>query len=452
MDCKSRIFTNKYQHLLVTIFILLVCLTTSLSLAQHWVNPNYECHHLDLRDLGYPEVNMIPANCSAITSLITAPSGKIYGATSGDVAYLFLYDPEINKVRHLGKLAGHQGVYHSLVMDQEGDLYIGTGKNVLEQVEISKETGPGHYAIINSLWNDIQKMYNGYEGGHLVKYDSKRSDGKVYLPDWDCPAEDLGIPIPGDGIYASTIDLNRNIIYGLTYPHGHLFRYDILTKKFRDLGETDEKIVFHGPERDWRTLPRALICDDSGRVFTSGSGGYLIYYEIDHDSMTVTDIQIPGEYYPVQAYNGYPTVEYFTKDSNNLIYGASCDGFLFAFDPYEMKLTNLGKPRMTRRIRALTVGIDGKVYLIAGERIEPCRLFSYDPQNGGYFDLGVVAVDRSPYYSWRADQFDCMTTGLDGTIYMGESERRAHLFLFLPSGASIFGQDYLHKNVGRYKK
>ena len=451
MYCKIRFILNRHQYLCYFTLILMLCLNSSFSWAQHWVNPNYECHHLDLRDLGYPDVNMIPPNCSAITSLITASSGKIYGATSGDVSYLFVYDPTINKVRHLGRLVGHQGVFHSLVMDGEGHLYIGTGKNVLEQVEISKETEPGHYAISNSLWNDVQKPYAGYKGGHLLRYDPKKSDNRVYLPDWDCPVEDLGVPVAGDGIYALTIDSYRNVIYGVAYPNGHLFKYEILTKKFRDIGGTNKEIVFHGPERDWRTLPRALVCDDSGKVFTSGSGGFLMYYQPGNESITVTDIQIPGEYYPVQAYSGYPTVEYFAKDPNGLIYGASCDGFLFCFDPYKMKLTNRGKPRLTRRIRALTVGIDGKVYMIAGERIEPCRLFSYDPQCGAFFDLGVIAVDRSPYYSWRADQFDCMTIGLDGTIYMGESDRWAHLFLFLPFGASVFEQDYLRKNIGRYK-
>ena len=117
-----------------------------------------------------------------------------------------------------------------------------------------------------------------------------------------------------------------------------------------------------------------------------------------------------------------------------------------------MVLKNLGKPRLTRRIRALSIGLDSLIYLIAGERIESCRLFSYDPEYGGFSDLGVMAVDRSPYYSWRADQFDCMTTGLDGTIYMGESDRGGHLYLFLPFGVSLFEQDYLRKNVGKYKR
>ena len=437
MGHRNQTKQDKGQRLLCFAFVLIFFCISPLSFAQHWVNPNYECHHLELRDLGYPKVNMIPPNCSAITSLVTAPSGKIYGATSGDVSYLFVYDPKINKVRHLGRLTGHEGVYHSLVMDRQGHLYIGTGKNVLEQVEISSQTGPGRYAVINSLWNDIQRQYDGYKGGHLLRYDPGKNDGKVCLPGWDCPVTDLGVPVAGDSIYALTIDQDRNIIYGLTYPHGHIFKYEIRGGKFRDLGETNKEVVFHGPERDWRTLPRALVCDDSGRVFTSGSGGFLHCYKPGDRTLTVTDIRIPGEYYPVQAYKGYPTVEYFVKDSNGLIYGASCDGYLFSFEPHRMRLSNLGKPRVTRRIRALAIGGDGKVYIIAGERIEPCRLFSYNPQCGVFSDLGVIAVDRSPYYSWRADQFECMTTGPDGTIYMGESDRRAHLFLFLPLDTSV---------------
>ena len=84
-----------------------------------------------------------------------------------------------------------------------------------------------------------------------------------------------------------------------------------------------------------------------------------------------------------------------------------------------MKLTNLGKMRASRRLRCLSVGPDGKVYIMAGERSSsrPCQFYSYDPMTGGYDDLGLLIVDRSPYYYWRGQQFDAMTTGKDGTIY-----------------------------------
>jgi len=425
------------RNILIITAALVIANIAERSFAQYWQNPYFECHNLDMRDLGYPQVNTIPANCSAVTSLITAPSGRIYGATSGDTAYLFLYDPAINKVRHLGKLEGHEGVFHSLVMDKGGFIYIGTGKNVLADIMISPETGSGDDAIDSSLWKDITSQYKNYEGGHLLRYEPSKSDATVYLHNWKCPVEDLGVAVAGDGIYALTIDQQRNIIYGLTYPNGHMFSYDIGKSKFTDIGRTNEKIVFHGPERNWRTLPRDLVCDSDGTVFTSGSGGYLHFHQPGRNGLIKTDIKIPGEYHPVQAYTGYPTVDYFTKDANGLIYGGSCDGFVFSFDAKKMKLNNLGKLRLTRRIRAMTFGRDGNLYMMAGERIEPVRLFVYNPRQARYQDLGVMAVDRSPYYSWRADQFDCMTTGSDGVIYIGESDRRGHLFLFSPLGAGI---------------
>ena len=59
-------------------------------------------------------------------------------------------------------------------------------------------------------------------------------------------------------------------------------------------------------------------------------------------------------------------------------------------------------------------------------------LFAWDPRDPGYENLGMVIVDNSPHYYWRGFQFDAMATGLDGTIYMGESERKSHLFMYIP--------------------
>ncbi len=398
--------------------------------AQHWVNPEFETHRLDLRDLGYPEVNQIPANSSAITSLLTASNGKIYGGTSGEEAYLFLYDATINKVRHLGKLAEQEGVHHALVEDAKGMIYIGAGKNVFREVELSRKPRPGSNGVAATLWEDVKRPYAGYAGGHLFRYDPSAADRQVPFPQDRCAVDDLGIPVPNNGIYAMAIDAARGVIYGISYPDGRLFAHDIAQKKFRGLGEIDADVFFHGPERDWRSLPRALVID-AGRVYTSGKGGYLVYFDPQDSRIHTTDLRLPGEYYQVQAYTGHPVVEAFVKAADGVIYGASSDGFLFSFEPEKRRLTNLGKPRVSRRVRAMAMS-RGRLYLVAGERIEPCRLFSFDPKGGGFRDLGVLAVDRSPYYSWRGYQFDSMATGPDGTVYIGESERRSHLFLYLP--------------------
>lgn len=402
--------------------------------AQDWAKSNIKnLQRVDLRDLGYPYVNEIPANSSAVTSLLTAQNGIIYGGTTGEESYLFLFNPEINKVRHLGKIPGEESIHHALVEDKDGFIYLGTGRNMFEEISLSKG-GIGEETVSKTLWEDIKKHFDDYQGGHLYRYDPKSGNQKVKLPDMSCELEDLGIPMVHNSIYALTINPAGNEIYGITYPDGHFFIYNIDSNEFTDLGPVDEEIVFHGPERYWRSLPRALVCDQSGKVFFSGTKGIIRYYDPVSRKLISTEAKIPGDYYYLQFFTDYAVVEYFATDSCGLIYGGTSDGYLFSLETTGMKLVNLGKMRASRRLRCLTVGLDGKVYMMAGERSssKPCQFYCYDPLTGGFDDLGLLIVDRSPYYYWRGQQFDAMTTGKDGTLYIGESERSSHLFLFIP--------------------
>ncbi len=426
---------------------------------------------VDLRNLGLSLVNEIPANSSAITSLLAGSDGKIYGGTSGEQAYLFMFDPRINKIRHLGKIKNQAGIHHALAEDKNGYIYIGTGKSILDKIEMH-QWGPDHpsnptedlidwdkvdirfpsygdhiryewkqvkgimgYQYIDLiLWNDIKNHFKDYPGGHLYRYNPKESNRRVKLPDMECEVEDLGIPVPKNSIYAITISPQGDVIYGLTYPDGCFFIYDIAGKKFKNIGPIYQEVTFHGPERHWRSLPRALICDDAGRVYTSSTDGMLVYYCPDSKKIVSTGLAIPGDCYYAHRHTDYAVVEYFAKDSIGLIYGGTSDGFLFSFDPEKTKLVNLGKPRVPRRLRCLTVAADDKVYFMAGERMvsRPCQFYIYDPNTSGFKDLGILTVDRSPYYKHQGFQFDCMTIGHDGTIFLGESERRSHLFMYIP--------------------
>ena len=159
-----KIFSIKHKLLLIKMAVIFLIILILPLFPQHWVNPDFECHLLDLRDLGYPLVNIIPSNSSAITSLFTGSNGRIYGATSGENAYLFAYFPKLNKVRHLGKIDGAEGVHHSLVEDKDRNIYIGTGKNILKEVVISKIKEHCKNSVSISLWNDIKREYKDYPG------------------------------------------------------------------------------------------------------------------------------------------------------------------------------------------------------------------------------------------------------------------------------------------------
>jgi hypothetical protein len=423
----------------IPLSIILVAACSSSLRAQKWINPNFDAHRLDYRDLGYPAINQIDADNSPITALLTARSGRVYGATSGKQSYLFVYERTINKVRPLGTIADAAGVYHGLVQAANGKIYIGTGLNILGHVELTKDFPSGFRAIEEQLWKDVAAPYKHFKGGHVYCYDPDSGDARTCLPEDVCPVEDLGIPVARNSIYAMAVDTKGETIYGVSYPDAHFFICELQSGETHDLGPLLTKKVYSGPERTWRSVPRALCCTVDGRVYTSGDDGFIVYYDPVQKKITRTTMRIPGEYWEAWNYYGYPVVEQFAVHGKRL-YGTTSDGFLFRMDTANARIANLGKPRVSRRVRAMTLGPDQRLYMICGEFEEPCKLCSYDLSGReGFYDWGVLAVDRSPYYAKRAYQFDAMTTGVDGTIFVGESDRRASLFLFLSGGRPFDG-------------
>jgi hypothetical protein len=57
---------------------------------------------IDMRELGYPPLDVIPSDESAIHALAVSPDGTIYGATSGKRSHLFVLYPAHGYVQPLG--------------------------------------------------------------------------------------------------------------------------------------------------------------------------------------------------------------------------------------------------------------------------------------------------------------------------------------------------------------
>ena len=431
ISSRSILFTTT-QTLLVAVFASVIAHS---AYGQQWVNPNFDTHRIDFRDLGYPSQNIIPADDSRVTALLAHSNGFVYGATSGKIqSYLFFYNRYINKVRPLGKIADATGVHHCLVEGKEGEIYIGTGKSMFAPIKLTRDFPVEYEAIARQLWLDITKPYDGYEGGHLYRYHPHMGDAQRYLPEDACPVEDLGVPVPGDSIYAMTFDSQNNRIFGITYPNARLFVFDLQTRKTNHVVELLSHRVYGGPERHWRTVPRALYYDaETNWVYTSGDNGIIVRWRPGMSKPALTMMRLPGEYWEGLKSIDYPVVECFDVDPRGRLFAGTSDGYLVRLELPIQKAIVLGKPRMQRRMRAMKVGNDGLIYMITGEPERLCKLHTYDLSGmNGFQELGPFAVDRSPYYSWCAHQLDAMAIGADGTVFSGESDRRGKLFYYIP--------------------
>ena len=371
---------------------------------------------LDLRKLGHPPLDVIPPGESAITSLVIGSDGCLYGGTTGERAHLFKLDPKWGHVFPLGFLPGEKSIFHSLAAGPDSSIFIGTSLPTVGRID---ERG-----------RDVLARYTTYEGGHIYRFDAAaevKGRKRMQNPTPDRPVvflEDLGIAIPGEGIVCMI--QGRNELYGVTFPGGHFFVTDLETGKTMDLGP-----ICGSPlnEEPFRSIPRALIQDKKGRVWGTGDYGALFHYDPEVKKI----IFFPEVRLPCELGREFKAiVDSMVISPDGLIYGGTSDGVLFRFDSEGMEITNLGKPMWQYRIRGLAMGKNGDLYGVGGSRGDAARLFVYRTKSGGYENLGLLDVNRSPYYSWLAFEVDSMVTGPDGTIFIGESGRISHLYLFYP--------------------
>lgn len=348
---------------------------------------------IDARDLGHAPMDLIPDGESGITSLVVAPNGDLYGATSGSHAHLFVLNPRHGYVQPLGVVPGTASITSAIVVAASGDVFLGTSP-----------------------------------AGHLLKYVPHDESQQQIQIGKALPSTDLGQAIPGEGIFTLAIDRDADLIYGLTSPNAHLFQYSIESEKFADLGVVSEKIAGGEKFQKDKMMSRMLVVDQRGMVFASGENGTFFRFNPKTRTLEKLAIQVPA----VPGREPWTRVDAFLLDPSGLIYGGTSDGYLFRLDPAKLTVTNLGKPLNQYRIDGLVRAPNGQLYGVGGDQDEMARLFSYDPSTGAYTILGFIDVNRWPYYTWQAYVIGALACDSDGTVYIGENERISKLYLFYP--------------------
>jgi hypothetical protein len=385
-----------------------------------------------------------------------ASNGKVYSGliTEGASAHLYEYDAQRDSNVLLYDMAGFLGtrgkgirtpnkIHNRPVEDNEGNIYFTT------------LNGGGGPRNIDPL---------SWEGGHWMRY---RPETGVL--------ENLGLIDKHIGIYALTIDKQRNLLYGVGF-NGYFYRFDIKNQKTTKFARVS----------NW-SVSRSIFCDDQGNVYGSFPVASIWKYDAQKERVMDLDIKQPYDptIYPLQLINpmidlsmDWRRVEW--DPYNNVAYGITCGSgnILFRFDPHQGmqgKITALtrmcdpkywGTDRKDIPYAPLAFAVDSKnqkVYFVPSARQysvqtyeeslystteegkeEFHHLIMYDIASDQRIDLGrmitkdgrrvfacegaTVAADGTVYIVGQVEVNDKK----DATLYAGKVPLALHLIIYKP--------------------
>lgn len=403
----STIKGLKVKKLIIKVFIVVVL--------NNWVVPLFAQEFAPLSgfaievSLANTDLKRLPIYRNSISSLKVVGDYIIGGtsANEGLSPYIFvasLSERKVISIQDLNNIvSGQQNIQSGFCQGKNHVLFAGT--------------------IANNNNNASR------EGGHLIQVivDAK---GTIDI-------KDLGIPIPGEGVHSLIGNTLGTMLYGISYPSGLFFTYDIKTGQtriFKDIVPSKKDIDILNEyilkPRDY--LCHALIQDDEGLVYGSLPINKLFYFNPKDESFHILENSLPT----VWGRRMLGQVDSWAKSKDGKLYGGNAgDGQLFVIDPSTKKVRNLGKPIMLNRLKGLTFGRDGKLYGVAGAPLGYTHLFSYDYENG-FHDFGnpqfsMVAPGIEQGIGWRGFNISTIASSEDGKyVVMGEDESLSQLLIF----------------------
>lgn len=384
--------------------------------------------------------------------LSSASDGKIYYVLCSERIDLggqfYCLDPATGEIEHLGELSElcgekdmnvvAQGKSHVNFAEMKGKLYFSTHL--------------GYYSIIDGMEKPpvSSENYGPYRGGHILAFDMTTRK-----------TEDLGIAPHGEGVLTMSMDTVRGLIYGLTWPTGYLFRYDVNKREMHDLGPFTGKGE-DGFGKDFRVICRSIAVNpEDGTIYLTNAEGQIKFLRLGQDVLEIVEGEdMKKDYFGTYDVSTAGSMAYnwrqvFWYPQEKMIYGVHGNsGYLFRFDPsvprievlerltsVPSKLSGMGD-QFSYGYLGFILGPDGHTihYLtgapiyIDGKRLkgaestargeakglENLHLITYDINTGHYVDHGAIFYPdgQRPLY------VNSIAVGKDGTVYsMGRIER-----------------------------
>ncbi|MGI6536852.1 MAG: hypothetical protein ACOX22_00530 [Caldicoprobacterales bacterium] len=116
-------------------------------------------------------------------------------------------------------------------------------------------------------------VWEGFPGSHILVYDPKT--GK---------SENWGIPVPRESIYGAKYDPKHNRLYMIGFMRGHVYSYDLDTKKVTDLGKAAELYCYR------------LSLGADGNIYGCTKSGY--YFRVNTELNKLEDLNFRVPDYP----------------------------------------------------------------------------------------------------------------------------------------------------------
>lgn len=351
-----------------------------------------------------------------------ASDGKIYYVLSSEKldigAKMYSFDPKSKKIAQVGDLTEACG--------EAGKKSVVQGKSHVNFVEANGKlyfaTHAGYYSIIDGM----EKMgippagWTAYPGGHLLAYEL--ASGKF---------EDFGIPVPHEGILTMSMDKQRGRIFGISWPTGQFFRYDLAKKETRNFGKVSA-LGESGKGAEYRTLCRSIaVTPADGSAWFTVSEGDIFRWDPAQDKIAKVEGEdlrkdYFGLYDPTSpGHMGYNWRQTFCRPADGMIYGVHGNsGYLFRFDPARTRvevlerLTSLASKasgmfdQFSYGYLGFTLGHDGRtIYYLTGgpiyengrrlagksttamgeaKGLEDLHLITYDIPARKYTDQGAI--------------------------------------------------------------
>lgn len=358
---------------------------------------------------------------SAVTDMILMDDGWVYGSTKAtwgaEHAHLFRTDGE--KVEHIlnvtSELPGQTSV---------SDLHTGKGYSLI-----------GSTSTYDEVFDDQNSRY---EGGRLFLLDTESGE-----------FTDFGVIAEGQGINCIAVDSTRGLVYGVTYPAGHLFSFDLNSRSVKDFGEVMTPWrVKHLGRVTWRGIPKVLMIDDAGTVYYSTyyreesepavieegpsatssystrEGGRIYRLSYGEDEPVYTGANIPAQ----KGMDSNPLYENgiasaIRANDGGFWAGTINDGFLFKFYPSTSTVINKGKAFQYWNLKSLAYGGDGKLYMLGGRDYDNTWLLNYDP--------GIASINSLGWPDHGA-QGSIISTDKKGRILIAENRRHSYIWVYEP--------------------